>query len=146
MELVRDGALALLAALGLATLFYLAYRAVFDGESRAGFTALVDDADPETLEQTVRSLRRGGAGRVVLLLRGDAAEETENIARLLCRDGRAELRRAPPGERAAEEKPSGEAPARDPQGPARTPGEEMGNGHGRRSHGNRDHRGGGVSE
>jgi len=95
MELVRDGAIAALAAIGLASVVWLALG-LFLHPQRRGLlptTAVVSaEKDAQALEYTVRALRRtrcemGGFARIVILDRGMSAEALA-AAELLCRGDR----------------------------------------------------------
>jgi len=93
MRLLEDGAVAALAAIGLATLLFLLTSAVVHPRRRGTLEAVAVvpvRGGAEKLEHTVRALERsryeeGGFARIVILDCG-ADEETKTIAALLCRD------------------------------------------------------------
>ncbi|MBQ9458323.1 MAG: hypothetical protein IJU66_00135 [Oscillospiraceae bacterium] len=91
MQLLEDGILAALAAVGLMTLLLLPISALKrprGGESRA-VTVIPCRDGAAGIEHTVRAQQRarqyGGARRIVLLDRG-MDEEARTAALLLCRD------------------------------------------------------------
>ncbi|MBE6907999.1 MAG: hypothetical protein E7474_00115 [Ruminococcaceae bacterium] len=94
MQLLEDGIIAALAAVGLITLLFLPVSALLRPRPRGTLDVLAlvpcRAHDGAALEQTVRALLRarsdcGGFRRIVLLDRG-MDEETRQIATLLCRD------------------------------------------------------------
>ena len=94
MQLLEDGVIAALAALGLMTLLYLAVSAFLRPRGCASVSAFAAvpcrAGDAAALEQTVRALERaryeyGGFCRIVILDCGMGEEEKE-IAALLCRE------------------------------------------------------------
>lgn len=95
MQLLEDGLIAALAAVGLVTLLYLPisglWRLSAPGMPRAVAVVPCRGAESACLEHTVRLLRRlrresGALRRIIILDRG-MDEETRQAAMLLCRDG-----------------------------------------------------------
>lgn len=95
MQLLEDGIVAALAAIGLASLFCLLFASFSRRRCRCGLDAVVvvpcRAGEGARLEQTVRALERaryeyGGFRTVVILDRGMDAD-AKKIAALLCRDG-----------------------------------------------------------
>ena len=95
MQLLEDGLIAALAAVGLVTLLYLPisglWRLSAPGAPRAVAVVPCRGGESAGLEQTVRLLRRLRRDtccfqRIVILDRG-MDEETRQAAALLCRDG-----------------------------------------------------------
>ena len=95
MQLLEDGVLAALAAVGAAALLYLPLSALARPGRRFAAAAFAvvpcGPGEGAALEPTVRALRRarngsGGFGRIVILDRG-MGEEEKRIAALLCREG-----------------------------------------------------------
>ncbi|MBO4914370.1 MAG: hypothetical protein J5449_04105 [Oscillospiraceae bacterium] len=95
MELLEDGILAALAAVGLVTLLALPVSAL--SRPRRGAPARAYAVVPcgaggaETLEQTVRALERlrreSGCFQKTVILDCGMDEETKRLAVLLCREG-----------------------------------------------------------
>lgn len=95
MQLLEDGIIAALAAVGLVTLLFLLISALVRPRCRAGALDAVAVVpcralEGEKLEQTVRALERsrceyGGFRRIVILDRG-MDEDARKIASLLCHD------------------------------------------------------------
>lgn len=94
MQLLEDGIIAALAAVGLVTLLFLLISGLVRPRCRGtlGATAVVPcrAGEAAALEQTVRNLERirdesGVFRRIVILDRG-MDEETQTIAAVLCKD------------------------------------------------------------
>ena len=94
MQLITDGALALLAALGLVTLLYALVTALLRPRKPQASDAVVlvpcGSGEAARLESAVRALERsrcafGGFRRIVILDRG-MDEEARAVAALLCRE------------------------------------------------------------
>lgn len=94
MQLLQDGVIAVLSALGLTTLFYALIAVLLrprgPRETDAAVLVPCRGGESAKLERTVRSLERaryefGGFRRIIILDRG-MDEETKAVASLLCRD------------------------------------------------------------
>lgn len=94
MQLLEDGIIAALAAVGLVTLLFLIISALVRPRGREALDAVAlvpcRAGEGAKLEHTVRLLERsryeyGGFRRIVILDRG-MDEETRQLAALLCRD------------------------------------------------------------
>ena len=94
MQLLEDGIIAALAAVGLVTLLFLLLSALLRPRCAAAPDAIAvvpcRACEGAKLERTVRTLTRsrceyGGFRRIVILDRG-MDEETQKIASLLCHD------------------------------------------------------------
>ena len=94
MQLLEDGVIAVLAALGLVTLLWALITALLrprpTRETDAAVLVPCCRGEAANLEQTVRSLERaryefGGFRRIVILDRG-MDEDTRAVASLLCRE------------------------------------------------------------
>jgi len=93
MELLHDGLIAALAAIGLTTVIFLAVSIIFHPRrsGRMPAIAVIPAAgEAERLEHTVCALERsryeeGGFVRIVILDRG-MSENAKKVAQLLCRD------------------------------------------------------------
>lgn len=95
MQLWQDGVIALLAAIGLASLMWTAVRAVFFAGQprRQGAAALIPaQGDGETLEQQVHALqmlrREQGVFGMILLVDCGLSDEGRKLAQLLVREDR----------------------------------------------------------
>lgn len=95
MQLLEDGVIAVLAAVGLVTLLCALLDALLCPCARSASDAIVlvpcRRGEGARLEQTVRALERaryefGGFRRIVILDRG-MDEDAKTVAALLCRDG-----------------------------------------------------------
>jgi len=93
MELLRDGLIAALAAIGLTTVLFLTVSVVFHPRRRGTIPAIAVvpvSGNAEKLEHTVRALERSryeesGFSRIIILDRG-MSESAGKIAQFLCRD------------------------------------------------------------
>jgi len=95
MQLWQDGLVALLAAIGLASLMWMVVHALFmvRPERRQGVLALIPaQGDGEALEQQVRALeglrRERGMLGMILLVDCGLTEEGRRLARLLAKENR----------------------------------------------------------
>ena len=93
MLILADALLAMLAAVGLASLVWLVFGAQFRPPRTAETLALViARGDAEHLEQTVRALSRQKLLSRILILDGGLDAEAKARAELLCRElGNTEL-------------------------------------------------------
>ena len=93
MQLLQDGAVAALSAIGLASLIWLIAAALLHPRRRGTLDAVAvipASGAAEALEHTVRALERsryeeGGFARIVILDRG-LDESARAVAALLCRE------------------------------------------------------------
>ena len=94
MQLLEDGIIAALAAIGLVTLLFLIISAFVRPRGRGALDTIAvvpcRDGDCARLEQTVHTLERsryeyGGFRRIVILDRG-MDEDTHKVAALLCKE------------------------------------------------------------
>ena len=95
MQLWQDGLVAMLAAIGLASLMWMVVRALFfaQPERRQGVVALITaQGDGDALEQQVHTLecmrREQGVLGMILLVDCGLTDEGQRVSRLLAREDR----------------------------------------------------------